>query len=112
MIWFTIKKTFFDLWDHLFSILIINFIGILLFGALLYVFQFFSVHPLLAITGAVIVLLVFIQYLGVVALMVREIADYSTPDIKEVFRYVREVWKAAFVFSFLIVMQVGKHLYV
>ena len=106
MIWFTIKKTFFDLWDHLFSILILNFVGILLFGALLYLFQFFSIHPLLTVTGAGIILLVFVQYLGVVGLMVRDIADYSTPEIKQTLRCVREVWKAAFVFSVLIAAQV------
>lgn len=106
MIWFTIKKTFFDLWDHLFSILLLNFGGVLLFGVLLYLFQFLSVQPLLGVCGAGIALLIFGQYLGVVALMTREIADYTMPDVRGIFRYLRETWKASFVFSLLVVFQV------
>lgn len=106
MIWFTIKKAFFDLWDHLFSILLINFGGVLLFGLLLYLFQFLSVQPVLSLCGAGIVLLIFGQYLGVAAQMTREIADYTVPDVRQTFRYLREVWKAAIVFSVLAALQV------
>ena len=105
MIWFTIKKTFFDIWDHLFSIFLLNFGGVLLFGLLLYLFQFLSVRPVLSLAGAGIALLIFGQYLGVAALMTRDIADYATPDVKQSFHYLREVWKASLVFSVLIALQ-------
>lgn len=106
MIWFTIKKTFFDLWDHLFSILLLNFGGVLLFGLLLYLVQFLGVQPVLAVVGAGIALLIFGQYLGVAALMTSKIADYTTPEVKQTFRYLRDTWKASFVFSVLIALQV------
>lgn len=105
MIWFTIKKTFFDFWDHLFSILILNFLGMLLFGALLYLVQMLSVQTLMALAGAGVALLIFGQYLGVASLLIGDIADYNTPDIKQIFQYLREVWKAAFVFGVLLVAQ-------
>jgi hypothetical protein len=53
-----------------------------------------------------IALLIFGQYLGVAALVTREIADYTMPDMRGLFRYLRETWKASFVFSLLVVFQV------
>ncbi len=72
----------------------------------MYLFQFLSVQPLLGVCGAGIALLIFGQYLGVAALMTREIADYTIPDVRGIFRYLRETWKASFVFSLLVVFQV------
>jgi len=106
MILFTIKKTFFDMWDNLFSIALINFGCILLAGVGAYILQFFSFHPVVFFFGVFVTTTMLLLYIGAVSMMTRDIADYKAPAFfKNFFQYIKEVWKATLAFAFVIVIQ-------
>ncbi len=105
MILFMIKKAFFDMWDNLFSIVILNLGCILLIGAGIYIPYILSFHPITFILGILTTAVIFILYLGAASLVAGDIADYKSPTFKKFFQYLKEVWKAALVFALIIVIQ-------
>ena len=85
MILFMIKKAFFDMWDNLLSIVLLNLGGILLLGASLYIPYIFSFHPILPLVGIVLSAVMLVLYIGAVSMVARDIADYRSPDFKPAF---------------------------
>jgi uncharacterized membrane protein YesL len=104
MILFTIKKTFFDIWDNLLSIFLLNFGCLLVVGLGFYAIRLFSFHPVAFGLGVLMMGGLFFVYIGVTALFVKDIANYQSPEFKKFLQYAREVWKAALVFMLTIVM--------
>jgi len=90
MFGFLIKKTFFDMWDNMFRILLMN-LGYILVLAIFFVVAplFLSVAPLFFATVAVGIA-VFAVYTGVVSRMCAEIADYRQPGFSDMPRFLRE----------------------
>ncbi|MBD3308539.1 hypothetical protein GF339_19085 [candidate division KSB3 bacterium] len=105
MILFTIKKAFFDIWDHLFSIFFINvgFLGILSLDV--YLLYFLRIHPLTFMFAIGLALVLPVLYIGAVSMIARDIVEYATPKFKDIGRYLREVWKAALAFCLFILIQ-------
>lgn len=90
---FLIKKSFWDLWDNLGSIVLANLLFTLLvlgfYGTIV-----MAQYSLLVATALLIVLLLFyFLYLGGVSAYVREISDFKAPDFKVIFISIKNKWK-------------------
>ncbi len=107
MILFTIKKTFFDIWDHLFTVTLLN-IGFTILVAvnLSIAYMLLNAHSALFVLGIGIGIVLLSVYIGAASMVARDIADYKSLEFKKFFQYIRQVWKSALVFSVLVVIQV------
>lgn len=104
MILFYLKKSFYDGWDNLFTLLIQNVImyvviigGYLLVGTV--VDYPIVAIPLLVVTGVLLSVLMF----AVSACSVKMV-NYKAPPIKEVFLNIPRVWKEAVLFALLVML--------
>jgi len=80
---FLIKKAFFDLWDNLLRIVILN-LGYIVAGALIiYPPYLFKSVPVLFFLSFFLGLLILCAYTGAVSGMVRQIADYQQPEARQ-----------------------------
>lgn len=104
MFGFLIKKVFFDMWDHLLTIFLLNAGFILLLGGGFYLISI-ARYPALVFFLAFIVLLLLSVYIGGAAMMAREMAHYRSPDISALGQYIKESWKASCVFGGLLFPQ-------
>ena len=99
MIFFLIKKTFFDMWDNLFRIFLLNLIFIIILlacGSLMFLAQnLIGSYSLIFVVLGLVLLSI---YSGVVSLYVREIADYKKPEFLELFSYLKKSWLTSLIF--------------
>ncbi len=101
---FLIKKAFFDLWDNLFRIILMNLGYIAVIGVAILVpygvsyLHFFPdfVQILLAILVPFSLVAV---YTGGASHMCRGIADYQEPGFRDFAGYIRETWKPSLLFA-------------
>ena len=106
MMLFTIKKTFFDLWDHLFSIVLLNLGATLIVGVGISLPYALNFHPSLSLLGIVIGIFLLTLYIGAASKLTQDIADYKSLSIRVFFQYLKDMWKAASVLSVIIIIQV------
>ena len=83
MFGFLIIKAFFDMWDNLIRIVILNLGFILLMAILVYFPYLFKNSPVLFFTCLGLGLVLLFVYTGVVSWMMSRIADYTKPEISE-----------------------------
>jgi len=88
MFGFLIKKTFFDMWDNLFRILLLN-LGFIVITAIFLLLPLLSGIPALMITVLVIGVALFTVYTGAASKMCAEIADYKQPGFSDFFSFVK-----------------------
>ncbi len=112
MVFFLIKKTFFDFWDNLLTVILLN-LGFILIGSLgISSFILFSESGFFSFTGNRVLFPYFISYViiviefvvlfiytGVVGKFVKDIADYKKPGFKDFFTYLKETYKASTIFA-------------
>jgi hypothetical protein len=99
MFGFLIKKAFFDMWDNLIRIVLLNLGYIAIFAVLVYFpLLFQSVPPLFYLSVAVGMALLFV-YSGVVSTMVARMADYSRPDFHDALGYLNETYPSSLLFA-------------
>jgi len=107
MIGFLIKKTFYDLWDNLFKIVVLNLgffacsaIPIFLprLGAL------FVESVVLEITLTVFGVFCCTVYLSAAAHTIKPISDYGTFTFKEFIQSFKNVWPAGLVMGFVVIL--------
>lgn len=104
---FLIKKSFFDVWDNLISVMLLNLGFVVIGGGSFYLFYVLSFNSTLAfVAGAVGIVLVNL-YLATVSFAARDIADYATPPFKGLLDYLREGWKAAVGLAVVTVVQLA-----
>ncbi len=107
MLLFLIKKTFFDMWDHLLSIFLLNFGAILLLGGVFYLIQFLvGIHPLLFWLAVVLGGLIFCLYIGILSSFMGDIADFKALELQKFLPYLKEVWPVALLFAGYLGLQV------
>ena len=99
MFGFLIKKAFFDLWDNLIRIVILNLGFILILAVLVYFpLLFQGVPPLFYLSLAFGMGLLFV-YSGMVSAMTARIADYSKPEFGEIMGYLKETYPTSLLFA-------------
>ncbi len=105
MFGFYVKKAFFDMWDNLFRIIILNlgYIGIIGIAVLVpYLGQYATFLP--QSVAFFIVLFIAIAlvsvYSGAASCITAEIADYQEPGFKSFIPYLKETYKPSLLFAF------------
>jgi len=104
MFGFLIKKTFFDMWDNLFRIIILNLGYIIALGIavfLPYLTQFIPLVPQAVLLFVLLFLSVSIisVYSGAASCIVRDISDYLEPGFKDFYKYIKETYKPSLLFA-------------
>ncbi len=115
MILFLIKKTFFDFWDNLIAIIILNLgfilisffeifsftilikLGIFLFSKNQVLLLYFFSYILIIVEGIILFI-----YMGAVSRFLKEIADYKSPGFKDFFIYLKETYKSSTIFAIIL----------
>ena len=97
MIGFLIKKNFFDLWDNLFKIALIN-IGFIAFLAFpVFIPPLFASVPLLGMLSMLIGILWCFVYLSAVALSLKTLSDYSSFGFADFLENLKTIWPAGLI---------------
>jgi hypothetical protein len=101
MFGFLVKKTFYDLWDNLFRIALVNlgFVALLLAGIILP--PLFNAVPLLSVGMMALFLLCCCMYLSASALCVRALSDYGSFGFADFFHNLALAWPAGLLLAFL-----------
>jgi uncharacterized membrane protein YesL len=103
---FLVKKTFFDMWDNMLTVFVLN-IGFVLVGALaLYLPFILNFNVALALGGTAIGVVAFFLYTGAASLAARNMVDYQPTGWKEFIGYFKDTWKASLLFSAITIVQV------
>ena len=103
MFGFLVKKAFFDMWDNLFRVLLMN-VG---YVALLALFSFLA-SAAISIPGISVALVVIgvalaAVYTGAVSRMCAEIADYRQPGFADFIRFLRETFVSSLLLALAVV---------
>ena len=104
MFGFFIKKAFFDLWDNLFRIVILNlgYIAVMGIAVLLpYLGQYISLLPQSVVFFIVLFmgLGAFFVYSGAASCITKEIADYEEPGFKDFAQFLKDTYKPSLLFA-------------
>lgn len=86
---FLIKKAFFDMWDNLFRIIIMNVGYIAVFALFFLVAPLVTSVPVLFFAVVALGIAALSVYTGAVSRMCAEIADYRQPGFAEFFQFLR-----------------------
>jgi hypothetical protein len=94
MFGFLVKKTFYDFWDNLFKIALVN-LGFLVLAGAGILFSLLSVSlPLLSIGIAALCLLCCCVYLAAASLCFKALSDYGSFGFADFFHNLKAVWSA------------------
>jgi hypothetical protein len=99
MFGFLIKKTFFDMWDNLIRIVILNLVLVAVLAVLVY-FPLLAKNspPLFYLSIGVATILLSI-YAGVASWMMSRIADYQKPEMAELPGVLKATWPTSLLFA-------------
>lgn len=106
MLGFYVKKAFFDLWDNLLGIVLINLGFLIAMAAVVYLPFLLSFSPVLSLLGLCVGLLIFNIYAGGAARLAGDMADFKGVSFKEFWGYLRESLKASLTLGGISVLQV------
>ncbi len=90
MFGFLVKKAFFDMWDNMFRILLMNLGYILVLAFFFLVAPLFAAVPVLFVVAVAAGIALFAVYTGVVSRMCSEIADYKQPGFADILGFLKE----------------------
>ncbi len=107
MIFFLVKKAFFDMWDNMIAVFLLNLGFVLVAAGALYVPYFLSFDPALAIPGGAIGILLLNVYLAAASFVAHEITNYATPSFKDLQAYLKSAWKAGLTLGVITCVQIG-----
>jgi uncharacterized membrane protein YesL len=104
MFGFYIKKAFFDMWDNLFRIIILNLGYIAVMGIAVvvpYLGQYITFLPQSVAFFIVLFLSIAVLsvYSGTASCITKEIADYQEPGFKDFLPYLKETYKPSLIFA-------------
>lgn len=99
MILFMFKKAFWDAWDNMGRLLLINFVMILLVAIPVFVPKTLIDIPVLSLLLLISSILLIFVYIGAVSAYVRDIVQYKSPDMKDILLHLKESWKKSLIFG-------------
>jgi len=99
MFGFLIKKTFFDMWDNLIRIVILNLGFILGFAIIIYFPLLFRDIPILFFAALGIGMGILFVYSGVVSSMTSKIADYEKPEFADFLPTLKATYTTSLLFA-------------
>ena len=102
MFGFLFKKAFFDMWDNLFRIIIMNLGYIVVFAIFFLLAPVLASLPWLFFSTLALGMALLAVYTGAVSRMCAEIADYRQPGFADFFRFVRESYPSSLLLALLL----------
>jgi hypothetical protein len=102
MIGFLIKKTFFDLWDNLFRIALINLGFIASLAIPVFIPTLLESLPALGILTVLVGILWCFVYLSAAALSIKTISDYGSFGFADFFRNLKTAWPTGLVMGLFV----------
>ncbi|NOY08168.1 MAG: hypothetical protein GXP33_04920 [Spirochaetes bacterium] len=99
MFGFFIKKIFFDMWDNIFRIVLVNLGFLASFAILIYFPLLFKSLPVLFYISLFIGISILFIFAGTASKYTTDIADYKAPGFPDLLRYVKETAKSSFLFA-------------
>lgn len=106
MNFFLIKKTFFDMWDNMLTVFLLNIGFVLVAAGMLYLPYLTSFSVVLSYISLAIGIICFFLYTGAASMVARNIVDYQRTEFKEFFSYFKSTWKPSLLLSGLMILQV------
>jgi hypothetical protein len=110
MFGFLIKKSFWDLWDNMGRVLVVNLLFTLLLMGFIgtsYVAQYSLLFATILLLALVVASFI---YLGTAAAYIKEISDFKAPELKSLFQNIKNTWRyslgGGLVFSVVILLTV------
>ena len=101
---FMIKKTFFDMWDNLLKIVILN-LGFILVSAIFLIVPYLHKFNIIwGLLGFFLSFIIFNIYYGTVSLFVLKIADYESAGFNDFFLYFKKSWKISILYSLSLIL--------
>ena len=102
MITFLLKKNFYDLWDNLFKIVLINIGFIISLCFPVFIPALLLQFPLFGLGARFIGLLWCSVYLSVTALLLKDVSDYGSFGLADFFSKLKIIWPAGLVLGFIV----------
>lgn len=97
---FLIKKTFFDMWDNMLPMVVMNLGFLVLAAGLMYVPSLLIFNTVLSMVGLGVCIILIFVYAGAVSHAVGRFADYQSVGFKEFFnRILKETFLSSLVFG-------------
>lgn len=106
MFGFLIKKTFFDMWDNLFRVVLMNLGYIICASGIIFLpGLLISITPL-SVAVLVLCLVVLFVYTGGASHVARDITDYGSPGFRDFWNYVKKTALSSVLFSLIAAVHV------
>ena len=102
MFLFLIKKAFFDFWDHLGAILVINLGYFAIFAFTVNIPSPHPPHQILSLLIYFVEFALFFIYTGAVNRMIRQYADSSRASFSDFMPHLKSSWRSSLLFSVLV----------
>ncbi len=90
MIGFLLKKAFWDTWDNMGRVMLLNLIMILLSVIPVFAPQWLAAVPVLSVLSLIAGVLLIFVFAGGASRFVKDIVYYDSPEIKDLFTYIRQ----------------------
>jgi uncharacterized membrane protein YesL len=92
-----LNKAFWDAWDNMGRLLLINFVMILLLAIPVFLPKTLIQIPVLSVLSLVSSILLIFVYIGAVSAYVRDLVHYKSPELKDIIGHLQESWKKSLI---------------
>lgn len=107
MYFFFIKKVFFDAWDNLLSLILLNIGFVLLIAGFAYTSLLFEPGGILFFISYIVLIFLFNFYAGGVSGYVKELIYQGSSDLKSIFSIAVDTWKQNLTLSIITVIELA-----
>ncbi len=105
MNFFLVKKTFFDMWDNMLTVFLLNIGFVLVGGAAVYLPVLLGFNVVFSYVGVACGIAIFFLYSGAASLVARNMTDYQTTGLRDFLEYFKTTWKQSTFFAAITVVQ-------
>lgn len=104
MIGFLLKKTFYDFWDNMLRLAMLNFGLIILAAIPLLISRLFGSSALASVLLLVLGIALLCVYMAAVSLLVRRVSDYGSFTLADVGNAIRKAWPVGLILASIVVV--------
>lgn len=98
-----LKKAFWDAWDNMGRLLLLNFGMVLLIAIPVFVPKALIEIPVLSIASLVLSILFVFMYIGAISAYVRDLVHYNSPDLKDIIQHFKNTWKQSLILGIAVI---------
>lgn len=101
---FAIKKAFFNSWDNLFTLVVLNTISLLFSVGLFSLFTLITLTELMHYVVIFLAIILFSFFMGAVSGISSEIVNNKRPGLKSFFKNLKSHWKSSLIYALIIIV--------